>query len=267
MSLKRNPDLWPQSLPSSNHMILLFTDYGAADIYSGQLRAAIWSHEPGVDIVDLLHTAPNFNIKASAHLLAALVPQFQAACVCLAIVDPGVGSLRDAVVMLADDKWYIGPDNGLLSVVAARARKVELWRIIWRPENLSRSFHGRDLFAPIAAQIGKGIFPHGKLAGTVMLQVEFDASDLAEIIYIDHYGNAMTGLRAGAMAHDEKLRLRSVVLPYAPVFSESTSAQPFWYENSIGLIEIALNRGHAAALLGLEIGDMVQPCTRGLSDL
>lgn len=257
MSLTKNLDLRSQSLTSPNHMILLFTDYGAADIYSGQLRAAIWSQESGIEIVDLLHAAPNFNIKASAHLLAALAPQFQVACVCLAIVDPGVGSQRDGVVMRADDKWYIGPDNGLLSVVAARARKVELWRIIWHPENLSRSFHGRDLFAPIAAQIGKGIFPHRKLADMLRLQVELDAGDLAEIIYIDHYGNAMTGLRAGAMAHDEKLRLRSVALPYAPVFSESTSARPFWYENSIGLIEIALNRGHAAALLGLEIGDMV----------
>lgn len=242
-------------------MILLFTDYGAVDLYSGQLRAAIWSHEPGLEIVDLLHTAPNFDIKASAHLLAALVPQFQIACVCLAIVDPGVGSQRDAVVMLADEKWYVGPDNGLLSVVASRASKVELWRITWRPENLSRSFHGRDLFAPIAALIEKGTFPHGKLADTVRLQVELDAGDLAEIIYIDHYGNAMTGLRAGAMGFGDKLHLGSVSLPYAPVFSEGPSAQPFWYENSIGLIEIALNRGNASALLNIKVGDPVSCVT------
>lgn len=239
-------------------MILLFSDYGAVDIYSGQVRAAIWSHAPGVEIVDLLHTAPNFNIKASAHLLAALVPQFQIACVCLAVVDPGVGSQRDAVVMLADEKWYVGPDNGLLSVVAARSGKVELWRITWRPENLSRSFHGRDLFAPIVALIEKGAFPHGKLADTMRLQVALDAGDLAEIIYLDHYGNAMTGLRAGAMEHGHKLHLGSVALPYAQVFSDGPSGHPFWYENSIGLIEIALDRGNAAALLNLKIGDPVR---------
>jgi len=238
-------------------MILLFTDYGADDLYSGQLRAAIWSHKPGAEIVDLLHAAPNFDIKASAHLLAALVPQFPIACVCLAIVDPGVGSQRDAVVMLADDKWYVGPDNGLLSVVAARATKCELWRITWRPENLSRSFHGRDLFAPIAAQIEKGAFPHGKLADTVRLQIVHESGDLAEVIYIDHFGNAMTGLRAGAKSFGGEIMVGSVALPNAPVFSEGQCGQPFWYENSIGLIEIALDRGNAAALLDIKVGDPI----------
>lgn len=239
-------------------MILLFTDYGAHDLYSGQVRAAILAHAPGVEIVDLLHTAPNFDIKSSAHLLAALVPQFQIACVCLAVVDPGVGTRRDAVVMLADEKWYVGPDNGLLSIVAARASKIELWRITWRPEKLSRSFHGRDLFAPIAALIEKGAFPHGKLADTVRLQVAFDAADLAEIIYLDHYGNAITGLRAGAVQQGDKLYLGSAVLSYAPVFADAPEGLPFWYENSIGLIEIALNNGSAAARLGLEVGNPVR---------
>lgn len=238
-------------------MIFLFTDYGAVDLYSGQLHVAIRSHAPGVEIVDLLHTAPNFDVKASAHLLAALLPQFQVACVCLAIVDPGVGSSRDAVVMQADGKWYVGPDNGLLAVVAARASKVELWRITWRPQNLSRSFHGRDLFAPIAAQIEKGDFPHGKLASTLRLQVELDAGDLAEVIYIDHYGNAMTGLRAGSIPHSAKLQLGLVELSYAPVFSEGPDDRPFWYENSIGLIEIALNCGNAAVLLDIKVGDLL----------
>jgi hypothetical protein len=239
-------------------MILLFTDYGVVDLYSGQVRAAIWTHAPGVEIVDLLHAAPNYDTKASAHLLAALVPQFQIACVCLAVVDPGVGTQRDAVVMLADEKWYVGPDNGLLSVVAARASKVQLWRITWRPENLSRSFHGRDLFAPIAALIEKGAFPHGKLADTVRLQVMLDAGDLAEILYLDHYGNAMTGLRAGVMQDSDKLYVGSAALPYARVFSDAPNGQPFWYENSIGLIEIALDRGNAAVLLDLKIGDPVR---------
>ena len=100
-------------------MIFLFTDYGAADLYVGQMRAALFLHAPGADIVDLLHTAPDFDVRASAHLLAALAPSFQLGSVCLAVVDPGVGSSRDAVVMLADERWYVGPDNGLLSVVAA----------------------------------------------------------------------------------------------------------------------------------------------------
>lgn len=239
-------------------MILLFTDYGAADFYAGQVRAAICSHAPGVEVVDLLHTAPNFDARASAHLLAAMAPHFQLGSVCLAVVDPGVGSSRDAVVMLADEKWYVGPDNGLLSVVAARANKLELWRIDWRPGNLSRTFHGRDLFAPIAAWIEKGDFPHGKLADTVSLQVQLDAGDLAEIVYIDHYGNAMTGLRADAIPLSARLFVGGAELAYVPVFADAVPGKPFWHGNSIGLVEVALNAGGAAEKLKLKVGDAVR---------
>lgn len=239
-------------------MILLFTDYGAADLYAGQVRAVICSHAPGVEVIDLLHSAPNFDIRPSAHLLAAMAPHFQLGSVCLAVVDPGVGSSRDAVVMLADERWYVGPDNGLLSVVAARANKLELWRISWRPENLSRTFHGRDLFAPIAAWIEKGEFPHGKLADTVSLQVQLDAGDLAEIVYIDHYGNALTGLRADTIPLSARLSLGAGELAYVPVFAEAVPGKPFWYGNSIGLVEVALNAGSAAEKLKLKVGDAVR---------
>lgn len=239
-------------------MILLFTDYGAADFYVGQMRAVICSQAPGVEVVDLLHTAPNFDIRASAHLLAALAPQFQLGSVCLAVVDPGVGASRDAVVMLADEKWYVGPDNGLLSVVAGRANKLEVWRVSWRPGNLSRTFHGRDLFAPLAAWIEKGEFPHGKLVDTVSLQVQLDAGDLAEIVYIDHYGNAVTGLRAGAIPAGARIMTGTTELAYAPVFSDVEPGTPFWYDNSIGLVEIAANSGRVAEILKLKVGDAVR---------
>lgn len=239
-------------------MILLFTDYGAADLYVGQIHAVICLHAPGVDVIDLLHTAPNFNIRASAHLLAALAPSFQLGSVCLAVIDPGVGSTRDAVVMLADEKWYVGPDNGLLSVVAARAEKLEVWRISWKPENLSHTFHGRDLFAPIAAWIEKGEFPYGKLVDTVSLQVQLDAGDLAEIVYIDHYGNALTGLRTDRISSSAaSLCIGTTKLAYAPIFAEVAPDKPFWHGNSIGLVEIAVNSGNAAQMLALKVGDPV----------
>ena len=100
-------------------MILLFTDFGADDIYVAQVKAVL-AQQPGTPILDLLHRVPNFNARAGAHLLAALQERFPAGSVFLAVIDPGVGSERDAVVVEADDKWYVGPDNGLLSVVAAR---------------------------------------------------------------------------------------------------------------------------------------------------
>lgn len=239
-------------------MIHLFTDYGGADPYVGQVKAAIIALAPQVQVVDLLHSVPNFDIQAGAHLLAALAQQFQIGSVCLAVVDPGVGSTREAVVMLADERWYIGPDNGLLSVVAARASKVELWNIVWRPENISHSFHGRDLFAPIAAWVDIGAFPHGKLADSVSLQVQLDAGDLLKVIYIDHYGNAMTGVRAGVLDYSRRIAAGPETLSYAPVFSDVLRGRGFWYENSLGLVEIAVNRGSAAHQLGLGVGDQVR---------
>src|SRR5438876_692576 len=113
-------------------MIVLFTDFGADDIYVPQVKAALLEHLPaGAVIIDLVHSVPNFEVRAGAHLLATLQERFPAGAVFLAVVDPGVGTDRDAVILQADGKWYVGPDNGLLSVIAARARKTQTWRIIW----------------------------------------------------------------------------------------------------------------------------------------
>ena len=239
-------------------MIFLFTDYGVSDPYCGMMRAAIWEHAPGSTVVDLLHHAPDFNIRASAHLLAAMSSGMPTGNICVAVVDPGVGSERDAVLMRADGLWYVGPDNGLLAVVAERARNVECWRIDWRPKNLSVSFHGRDLFAPVAAWIETGAFPHDKLSKIARLQVSLDSSDLAEVIYIDHYGNLLTGLRATHVPRSAHFLLASYLVPFRKVFSEALSGHPFWYENSLGLVEFALNGGSAAQFPGARVGDQFE---------
>ena len=108
-------------------MMLLFTDFGASDLYVGQVKAVLRTVAPQVDIVDLLHEVPNFNVRAGAHLLAALTPHFPNGSVFFAVVDPAVGGTREAVVMKADGNWFIAPDNGLLSIVAARAAEVGVW--------------------------------------------------------------------------------------------------------------------------------------------
>ncbi|MEW5943293.1 MAG: SAM-dependent chlorinase/fluorinase [Pseudomonadota bacterium] len=238
-------------------MIVLLTDFGSSDLYAGQVKAAILAHAPDAVIVDLLHDVPAFSPKAGAHLLAALAPQFPVGSVFFAVVDPGVGGQRDAVALLADEKWYVGPDNGLLSVVAARSASCEHWRIAWRPRNLSCSFHGRDLFAPVAAWLDHGTFPHGKLEDIAELQVNYGSADLAEIIYLDHYGNAMTGLRTGQISRSAKIVFGCHALGYARVFSDVPAGQAFWYENSNGLVEIAVNSGCAAEKLGLRVGQAI----------
>ena len=234
--------------------IFLFTDFGAADIYVGQVKAVLAREAPANAIIDLLHEAPAFNVRAGAHLLAALASQIPAGSVTLAVVDPGVGGDRAAVALEIDGRWFVGPDNGLMSVLAARAARTSVWRITWEPENLGTSFHGRDLFAPVAAALARGEFPAGKAVRADRLQVEFGATDLGEIIYIDHYGNAFTGLRAPALPHDMRIVAGGASLSYACVFSAAAPGGTFWYANCLGLVEIAGNGCSAAAVLGLAVG-------------
>jgi S-adenosylmethionine hydrolase len=238
--------------------IVLFTDFGSSDLYLGQVKAVLQQMAPTMPVIDLLHEAPAFNVRASAHLLAAMVGSFSDDSVFMAVVDPGVGGPRSSLVVNADGRWYVGPDNGLLSVVGARAVKGDCWRIVWRPDLLSDSFHGRDLFAPVVATLAaQGSLPKDWFEHAGEMEVEFGADDLPEIIYIDHYGNAHTGIRARGIPRESLLAAGERRLNYARVFSEAAEAAPFWYENSQGLVEIAVNCGHAAQLLNLKIGDGV----------
>lgn len=248
-------------LPTGNdRMLVLFTDYGMDDPYVGQLKAVLAGACPGAAIIDLLHRAPNFAAEAGAHLLHALAPAFPAGSVFVAVVDPGVGGPRAAVVVEADDRWYVGPDNGLLSVVAVRAAQARLWTIGWRPPGMSDTFHGRDLFAPVAAALanylgGQATFPADRLQPLASLAVRLDAADLYRIIFIDHYGNAWTGIRG--VAPDAVVTAGGSDLPYSRTFAEVAEGEAFWHLNSSGLVEIAANRANAAQRLGLRLGDEV----------
>lgn len=203
-------------------------------------------------VIDALHDAPDFSIEASAHLLAALAPEYPEGAVFVAVVDPGVGGKRDAVVVAAGGRRFVGPDNGLFSIVWQRARRRRCWRIVWRPRRLTSSFHGRDLFAPVAAALATGI-PRNWLKAKRAPDVMLADRELARIIYIDHYGNACTGLTR----FDKSWRLRAGgrILRYARTFEDADG--PFWYENSMRLVEIAAPRASAAKLLRLKLGSAV----------
>ena len=238
-------------------MIVLFTDFGSRDPYLGQIKAVLHAQAPGIPLLDLLNEVPDYNPHAGAHLLAALASQLPLPAVFFAVVDPGVGTPRDGIVLEAGGAWFVGPDNGLLSVLAGRQGQARIWRISWRPERVSPTFHGRDIFAPIAAALARGEFPAQKLAEKTRLDVEFDLADLARVIYIDHYGNAWTGLRAAAWAPSTRLRIGGSELTRAETYGEVDRGEPFWYVNSAGLAEVAVNRGNAATQLGLGVGDPV----------
>jgi len=241
-------------------MIVLFTDFGTDGPYVGQMKAVLAQQAPGIPIIDLLHSAPDFNVKVSTHLLAAYVSAFPIDSVVLAVVDPGGGDpQRKAVANNIAGRWYVGPDNGLFDVLAARAlevqEKVECWEITWRPENLSHSFHGRDLFAPVAARLAKGEMPPGvKIDG---LRSTAEPDDLYQIIYVDHYGNAITGVRASSLDATTDLKMGKHIVKRANTFSDVAVGQAFCYENANGLMEIAINQGNAVHDLSLSVGNSV----------
>ncbi len=267
-------------------MIVLFTDFGLADPYVGQMHAVFAREAPGVPVIDLFHAVPAFNIRAGAYLLPAYARDFPPGTVFVGVVDPGVGSARRPVMLHADRRWYVGPDNGLFEMVRRRATDYECRVIHWHPPQLSASFHGRDLFAPVAARLACGEipdsepvshFPERRSTESLLARGEMpDAEptvltappgapwpdDLAEIIYIDHYGNAITGLRFATVTISQSLRVGGEVLKYARVFSDVPPGMAFWYENANGLVEIAVNSGSAASRLGLKPGDpltLIQP--------
>jgi S-adenosylmethionine hydrolase len=238
--------------------IFLYTDFGSADIYVGQVKGVLYGAGPASPVIDLLNDAPQFAVTASAHLLAALALQLPLGAVVLAVVDPGVGAARDAIALEADGRWYVAPDNGLVSVVAARAGQKRSFSIDWMPQPRSASFHGRDLFAPAAARIARGDVDWSAVTTKRELDVRLSADNLMQIIYIDHYGNAMTGIRADSVDQASRVTIAARTLERARVFSDVPTGVAFWYENSIGLIEIAANQASAASLLNISLGQAVR---------
>jgi S-adenosyl-L-methionine hydrolase (adenosine-forming) len=239
-------------------MIVLFTDFGLHGPYTGQMKAVLQQMAPGTPVIDLFADAPTGNPRASAYLLAAYAVWFPAGTVFLAVVDPGVGGTRPAVIVKADGRWYVGPGNGLFELVQRRAAEALSFDITWRPERLSASFHGRDLFAPVAAMLARGDPPPGRQRTDGADRRADWPDDLGEVVYIDHFGNAMTGLRAVTLPSDARLAAANRVLERARTFGDLRPGTAFWYENSNGLAEIAVNQGRADLDLGLAIGSPVE---------
>ncbi|WP_432740421.1 SAM-dependent chlorinase/fluorinase [Methylobacter sp. G7] len=233
--------------------IVLFTDFGPSGPYIGQMESVLRLTAPNVPVIHLLSNAPTADPRLSSYLLAALRHSFPVNSIFLAVVDPGVGGDRRAVVLYADGQTFVGPDNGLLNTVAVQVQDAQWSEIIWKPEQCSMSFHGRDLFAPIAAKLAID-------AADNLLQ-PFDRNDLsiwpvdlAEVIYFDFYGNAMTGLRYREGLAGKILNINGFALKQADTFGAVAEQQAFWYKNSSGLIEIAVNKGRSEQQLALKLG-------------
>jgi S-adenosyl-L-methionine hydrolase (adenosine-forming) len=238
-------------------MILLFTDFGAGGPYVGQMLAVLHREAPGVPVVDLMSEAPAFDARASAYLLAALVPELPEDAIVVAVVDPGVGGARAALAVEADGRRLIGPDNGLLAIAARRAGTVRWSEIVWRPERLSASFHGRDLFAPAAARLATGRpLPLQPFAADRAVGAGWP-DELDAVVHVDRYGNAVTGRRAATLPDEAVALAGGRRLVRARTFSDLPAGQPFWYENANGLAELAVNRHRADTALDIGVGSPV----------
>jgi S-adenosyl-L-methionine hydrolase (adenosine-forming) len=240
-------------------MIVLFTDFGIGGPYTGQMAGVLRRHiSPDMAIIDLLADAPSCNPRAAAYLLAACVDVFPPKTVFVCVVDPGVGGPRRPCVVRVDERWFVGPDNGLFELVIRRAATPpRCWHITWKPERMSSSFHGRDVFAPVAALLARDQVPQGQEFPVRDRFVANWPDDLAEVIYVDAFGNAVTGLRATAVAAHSTITLGGCTVARATTFVDVPPGCAFWYENSGGLIEIAVNRGRAAEQFFLSVGSPI----------
>jgi S-adenosylmethionine hydrolase len=239
-------------------VIFLYTDFGADGPYLAQLQAVLAAESPGVPCLNLLSNAPAGDPRRAAYLLAALAAELPAGAIVLGVVDPGVGGERLPIVVEAGALRFVGPDNGLFSRAAAHGAGARAWRIDWRPARLSASFHGRDLFAPVAARLAAGIgVPLVEVPASGLVGSNWP-DEIGEVVYADVYGNLLTGLRGDGLSDSAVLEAGGRRLRYARTFSAVPAGEAFWYRNSCGLVEIAVNGGSARERLGLGVGAIVR---------
>ena len=247
--------------------ILLFTDFGWRGPYLGQVQAFLAAAAPGVPTISLQSDAPAWDPHKGAYLLSALIDYQVAGAIWLCVVDPGVGSDRRPLICRCGEHWFVGPDNGLMAPALKRFMAMgadcSIRVIEWRPAQLSHSFHGRDLFAPVAAWLARGEEVESRTIEPSSL-VGWDwPADLWQVIYTDAFGNVMTGVRAGRLGDLDMLAVGGHRLSYARTFDEVPPGRAFWYENALGLVEIAVNQGRADDLPGIIPGAAVRRVRRG----
>jgi len=244
-------------------VVTLLTDFGVLDTYVGQVKGAILAIAPSATIVDLTHGVPPQDVESGAFCLWTAVSAFPAGSIHVAVVDPGVGSPRRAVALrTARGDLLVGPDNGLLVPAAERlggiAQAVELARPdYWRPQP-SASFHGRDIFGPVAAHLSLGV--ELDALGPVVsdlwpLSIPTPNGNDGEVIHVDTYGNLVTNLTATQPSFH--VRISGQRVTFAPYYASVASGALLAIVGSAGLVEISARDASAAQLLDAGRGTRV----------
>lgn len=246
-------------------LITLLTDFGTADGYVGEIKGVLLSLAPEANVVDISHDIPPQDVESARQALARAWLRFPAGTVHLVVIDPGVGSTRAALAVSSSERLLVGPDNGVLSpaLLIDGARAVELAV----PRHAAATFHGRDVFAPAAAQLANGMSvdelgaPFGTpfIRRTPQPRRQADGGVVGEVIAVDHFGNLITNLVAprGGIVEIAGCSVGLLARTYADVAAGALVA----ITGSTGLVEIAVRDGSAAATL--EVGRGAPVVLRG----
>lgn len=250
----------------------LLTDFGTRDGYVAAMKGVILGICPEAQLVDISHEVPPQDVRTAAFVLFTVYQHFPPGTIHIAVVDPGVGTDRKALGLRASRQFFVGPDNGLFSFILKRetldtAHSLEN-PTFWK-EPVSQTFHGRDIFAPVAAHLGRGI-PLESMGPQCTPGIEpwssphFQPDEiLGEAIHVDHFGNIITNITPGDLkpqAALEAWRIQAggnLVPVAANAYAQTPPGTLMAYWGSSGFLEIAISRGNAAHVLGILPGERV----------
>lgn len=256
--------------------VFFLSDFGLADPYVGIVKATILRIAPGATLVDLTHDVPPQDVRTGAFVLMTVTPYLPDDAVVLAVVDPGVGTDRRAIAVQSGGRTLVGPDNGLLSWAigheyeAIVLDKAEFWLA-----HISATFHGRDIFGPVAAHLALGRSlenvgsPTDLVVRLMLPQPEITWSSDGRIravsgvvIHVDRYGNLITNIRAADLPINPYVNVGATrILGIAPNYQTASAGSLIALIGSAGLLEIAVPNGSAAGNLGLGLDALVVATT------
>lgn len=257
------------------HLITLLTDFGLNNAYVAQMKGVIASIAPMATCVDITHSVPPQQVRIGSFLLSTSVDFFPKGTIHIAVVDPGVGTMRRGIVVVTAKQVFIGPDNGLLINAAKKQGHFDVYEITNDAlfnESISQTFHGRDIFAPVAAHIARGVsFDHIGKKITDYHVLESSRPRIngqiveADVEFIDDFGNIITNLNAISFHSfirfdktcDIKIKRKKITVPYVSTYGHSHQKDLLLTTGSSGFIELAINQGDAAKTHGVSIGDTI----------
>jgi len=255
-----------------NSIITLTTDFGLDDPFIGIMKGVILSVNPDARIVDITHGVPPQNILAGSMALQSSCSYFPKGTIHIAVVDPGVGSNRRPLLAVGDRYAFVGPDNGLLSPSIQSQKDVRVFHLtesLFFLKPVSQTFHGRDVFAPVAAWLSRGKAPEafGQLIEDWVWLHWPGPTRSAEglegtVLRVDHFGNLITNISAADLAYlstsPSTLEIRigkHTVHRFCASYAEANAGEPFGIMGSADLLEISVKQRSAAALLGVSPGE------------